>query len=861
MVKQAVAEKKTYLVIPFEQKGAAVLAAGKLPNGQNALAFDDEHKLWYAKPGADLSKVSQWLPDPAKVTSTAAENDPQVEFSNTLENAGFLLDGVPQMDGKRHRVKTHEDKRGQRSGVYVGYLDGVPAGWYQDHRTHTEPVKWRATGKTPDREAQTHIRAQTLQRRMERQAEQARSYDHIARRVFHGYSLMPAASPEQGYLQKKGVKPFPGTKMDKQGRLVLPLINEHEEVRTLQRIDSTGFKSLKKGGQKVGNYFVVGDRGLINGAPILYAEGYSTAASIAEATGRSVVMTVDAGNLPVITQKLKEKYPDSPHVILGDDDRDNKVNKGRDKAHQAAAITGGVFRVPAFTVQELQDGLTDFNDLHQARGLEVVREQVEQVIAQVSGVKGMEPHADSRTMGPEMPKTFDQDAIQDLEQTPDAEVSMPDSRQAPGREVIDAENSIEPKHQHVQPREADSDARAWLQKRRRPLAASLAQESIKTEQKQASLSQIHDEPDETPAVGSIDHQDDTVAAESASKPVVPERVAKSYVEIEGKYYFAGKPELLAFVDKGARLQTKLNNSRVIGSMVDIAEARGWRELQVKGSLDFRREAWLEATARGLDVRGYKPGEADLARLKKMAGDRQLNEIEGQEPFNQQLIHHGGPCKLRPEPQARQPHRYDISADQSMEQETRLANKEDGVNRLAGTVIAHGKDHYEKNPDNRQSYYVTLENADGQKSTTWGIDLERAMGDSGAKQGDLVELENQGRRPVTVNREVKDSNGNVVDTEQINTYRNAWRVKAQALQAKGRDAGELVREHPDLVNELAVIKVAEKFSQQRFSNHADRDSFVDKVRTRVASNVSRGEQAPDVKLRAQRVNEKEYDNER
>ena len=87
---------------------------------------------------------------------------------------------------------------------------------------------------------------------------------------------------------------------------------------------------------------------------------------------------------------------------------------------------------------------------------------------------------------------------------------------------------------------------------------------------------------------------------------MPDRVAKSYIEVEGKYYFQNRPDSLAFVDKGAKLQTKLSNSQVAGSMIDIAEARGWTEIQVKGTEDFRREAWLQATARGgLTAHGYK----------------------------------------------------------------------------------------------------------------------------------------------------------------------------------------------------------------------------------------------------------------
>ncbi|WP_029808360.1 DUF5710 domain-containing protein, partial [Vibrio parahaemolyticus] len=381
---EQMAKKQTYLVVPYEERNQAVKAAGKLQDGNNALHFDEKNKLWYAKEGADLSKVKQWLPDASKANSTTSEKDPVVEFSEALKDAGFELNDLPEMDGKRHRVKTREDKKGQKTGVYVGYLDGIPAGWYQDHRAHSEPVKWKATGQKLDKTAQDHLKAIAVQRSIEREEKQNQSYDHNAHRAEQAYNLMPDATQEQGYLSSKGVQAFPGAKIDKRGRLVLPLKNENGEIRTLQRIDSNGFKMLKKNGQKTGNYHVVGDRELQNGEPILYAEGYSTSASIAEATNRPVVMTVDAGNLPRVAEKLKAKYPDSPHIILGDDDRNKEVNKGREKAEEAAAITGGVYRVPAFNYQEQKDGLSDFNDLHHSRGLQPVRDQVEQIISQAT---------------------------------------------------------------------------------------------------------------------------------------------------------------------------------------------------------------------------------------------------------------------------------------------------------------------------------------------------------------------------------------------------------------------------------------------------------------------------------------------
>ncbi|EGY29306.1 DNA primase TraC4, partial [Candidatus Regiella insecticola 5.15] len=78
---------------------------------------------------------------------------------------------------------------------------------------------------------------------------------HNARRSGQVYNAMPVADGSQEYLVNKGVKAFPGVKADKKNRVVIPLVNEEGEVRTLQRISANGFKSLKKNGQKTGNFF------------------------------------------------------------------------------------------------------------------------------------------------------------------------------------------------------------------------------------------------------------------------------------------------------------------------------------------------------------------------------------------------------------------------------------------------------------------------------------------------------------------------------------------------------------------------------------------------------------------------------
>lgn len=966
-----IAQEKTYLAIPFEERKDAFRAAGKLPDGKNALGLDEDSKLWFANPGADLDKLKKWIPDTTR-RAEPGETDPVIEFGQALEDAGFILDGEPQMDGKKHRVSTVDDRGGQKSGVYVGYLDGVPAGWYQDHRIHSEPQKWKATGNRIDPEAQAHLKAVAAQRKIERDQAQARQYDHNAHRSQQAASLMPDANGQEQYLVNKGVKAFPGVKTDKRGRVVIPLQNEKDEIRTLQRISGNGFKSLKKNGQKSGSYFVVGGE-LKNGDPILYAEGYSTSATISEATGRPVVMTVDAGNMPTVAAKLLEKYPDSQHVFLADDDRKNTANKGKEKAEQAATITNGIAQTPIFNNQEIEKGFSDFNDLGQSRGLEVVREQVETTLNKVATVDKVEENTgpvitdkfereidtalsnseDIQKLGilrDDQGRFWDGQEFGDLEDAKRYEpvealkVAVHVSRQyeselegshiyiraveqdepsdSDGVHVVNTDQAMnwphleaaykrgfglnldrdealsitarspaaaldnqeqaaapaaaldnqEPEENAVEPfierkiETADADVRAWLTNSRQPIGELIEEDERKAQHRPQAEGEFSSEPSQAPK-GQASNSDFEA---TTFKPIVPEKVAKSYIEVDGKYYFGNRPDSLAFVDKGAKLQTKLSSEQVAASMVDIAEARGWTELQLSGTEDFRRAAWLEAASRGLASRGYKPKEEDLARLKKLTNDRTSNEIEPREQAD--VVPPAAKGKEQPTNQDKQQGQQAAQSPQMAKaaaatatadkQQPEAAAPAQEVNRLAGKLVEHGKAPYEHNPDNNGSYFVTLENADGQQSTTWGVGLEKAIEESQAEAGQHVELENLGRKPVQVEKQIKDEKGNVTGTKTVNSYRNEWAVKAEAIRDSSRDAKELVKEHPDLINEITAVKLAEKFAAANLSA-ADQARFMERVRGQVADNVSTGQQAPELKIREETTIErtKETENER
>ena len=97
----------------------------------------------------------------------------------------------------------------------------------------------------------------------------------------------------------------------------------------------------------------------------------------------------------------------------------------------------------------------------------------------------------------------------------------------------------------------------------------------------------------------------------------PELVRKRYLAEAGQYFFRDRDNALAFEDKGARIATRTEDPVVAASMIEVAVAKGWKELKVTGSESFRRSVWLEAEKRGMAIRGYEPKPQDELLLQEM----------------------------------------------------------------------------------------------------------------------------------------------------------------------------------------------------------------------------------------------------
>ena len=341
--------------------------------------FDTNFKRWYLPEGVDPEPLKEFWPK-KKLNPRQEVNamDARSDLRQALTDMRFKLgNDDPIMDGQIHRVPLMDDKPGQRSGSYIGYVNqgnGWPYARIENFRTG-EVRHWKAngTGRFVSDTEKERLAEEAVRIKEKRLQELQAQYESVAIDCQREYQESVLATQPTPYLQRKGIdgddfKQLQGVKLDAKGNLIVPLQDAEGKIWSIEKIHANGFKSLAKGGQKSGHFSIIEtaaqkDQGLDKASVVLICEGYATGVSLALTLKQPVVMAVDAGNLPGVAKALREKYPDKAFLICGDDDRDNKVNKGREKALEAAEAIGAEVVFPVFAEGENGKDFTDFNDL------------------------------------------------------------------------------------------------------------------------------------------------------------------------------------------------------------------------------------------------------------------------------------------------------------------------------------------------------------------------------------------------------------------------------------------------------------------------------------------------------------------
>ncbi len=294
-----------------------------------------------------------------------------VIFTQSLPEAfaqvGMTFPDRAPEPGRFSRFST-SDRLGDTAGWCKLFPDGVGASFGCNRDGSVFTWQKRDSNTPPpskaERQAVKEKAKQVLQ-----QAERERALEHAraaetASRIF---SEAVELDPVHAYAMKKGVTPYLARQY-KDGSVTLPVYGADGILQSLQFIGVDGGKRFLYQGKMKGGRAFIGEP--VNGLSLLLAEGWATGCSIYEATGETVVIGYSGSNLDDVAADLRRKFPDSPLRVSGDLDAHGK---GLEYATAAAAAGSGVVVLPVFA-----DGRDrgDFNDLHQAEGLDAVRLQL-----------------------------------------------------------------------------------------------------------------------------------------------------------------------------------------------------------------------------------------------------------------------------------------------------------------------------------------------------------------------------------------------------------------------------------------------------------------------------------------------------
>lgn len=253
------------------------------------------------------------------------------QIRDAMQRAGVTPPDHIEMDGKLHRYHTGSKGRPgvDKPGWYVFHPDGVPAGMFGDWRTGVSQT-WRADVGRP----LTVAEQMAVTRR---QAEAKAARDAIANQVADTVDLIWSqagpASEDHPYLSRKGVKAH-GLRITGDGRLMAPMYIEGK-LSSLQYIDADGGKLYHASGVARGAFWSVG---VFEGADTIYiAEGFATAATIHEVTGRPCVVSYSASNLVPVAETIRAAHSAIRLVIVADHDAGGV---GQRYAEQAGAKYG-----------------------------------------------------------------------------------------------------------------------------------------------------------------------------------------------------------------------------------------------------------------------------------------------------------------------------------------------------------------------------------------------------------------------------------------------------------------------------------------------------------------------------------------
>ena len=534
----------------------------------------------------------------------------------------------------------------------------------------------------PSVEEQARRKAESEARRQAAEQERQQTQQRVKGTAQKIWNSSRPASLSHPYLAAKGITnpdAIAGLRQNvykDNDNLIIPVLYENEIVN-LQSINQDGGKRFLAGGQVQGAYAFIGKADDVEKVGVVMAEGYATAASIYEATGKPVIIAFDAGNMVAVAERLAQKLPQNVPVVIAVDNDASQT--GIKKARQAAALLGDRATAiqPEFSmtlIQQYQKGKgvdekgrpplpSDFNDLHQLAGLEAVRQSFAEGVNLVLNPDNSQDQAiidelaewherivkanDSRPepenlenpMNPENKdniQTTSSNTTNSIEYEGRTQtVNKPVYRESDFKhyELHDATTDIMYLRKTPEEIQQDLDKEGTLKfyegithdgqrvtfyKTEQGWEAPLKDEFIQEKNKKGQTSTRSESEFTAPK---FDRPSETEP--NARKVVldlqyrIPDNIKTRYHSVGGKFYSVSDHKTVLFEDKGKELKTALSDPQTVKDMLEVVKAKGWDSIKLSGSKDFRQAMFIEAAAQGIRTSGYNPTAADLQRVEAL----------------------------------------------------------------------------------------------------------------------------------------------------------------------------------------------------------------------------------------------------
>ena len=643
--------------------------------------------------------------------------------------------------------------------------------------------------------------------------------------------------------------------------LLVPVMYEREVVN-LQSINQEGGKRFLAGGQVKGGYAVVGDAAKTENG-IVIAEGYATAASIHQATGKPVMVVFSAGNMVTVSERLAKTLPPDVPVVLAVDNDASQT--GIKKAMQAAAYFGGRAQAiqPEFTMTQIQQyqrekGLdatgnpqlpSDFNDLHHLAGIDAVKTAFDDVFR----LPEIAPAAEAPSPQPEISDDMAQ-AIMDEARLRGMPLPPQPTTEAAEQAASSQPESIMPEHDHNQNTETTLQTASvqnsieydGTNQEQTPAAHyesdfkhyRLYDPTTNIQYSRKTPSEIQADLDKAGGIHGYDgikHDGSTVAfkktengwdapqpgerpqaeAEPQNEPQnEPQAEPQNEPQAEpgpageptGKRPSEAEPRPLPVLDLNYKIPPDSIKSRYI-----VADGQ-YLSAQNGTTVLFEDKGKSIATAK-TDTQTIN----DMLEVAKAKGWDSI-KLNGTKEFKQMMYVAAESQGIRTKGYAPTP--ADLALVEHLRQDKSLNSIEaapartpeidtpiePAVQTASSTgerIVAHGAAPYRNDPQQQGSYYLTL--AKGSKErTVWGIGLPDALEKSGAQVGDSINLHSLGKQPVEIQAPVHDADGKVVGHETKQTNRNVFEIDVLNRQtAPGQESKPETKQETKRETEAAI----------------------------------------------------------